>query len=61
MNKLEKAFQEMEEMKEKELGNVRGGIVSIELYKSDDKKEDKDKPVVNTGWFCGITINICSK
>ncbi len=61
MNKLESAFQELESLNSLEMNNVVGGFVSIDVM-LEAKKTTKSKDVAtttNTGWFCGINVNLC--
>ena len=63
MNKLESAFQELEALKSSEMENVVGGFVTIEAsfeLNAAEKGKEKDQPVTNSGWFCGITVNLCN-
>lgn len=65
MNKLEIIFQKMETINKEEAGKVVGGLVVISPIADDvacnaaGEDKDKDKKVSNTGFLCGLTLNVC--
>lgn len=63
MNKLEISFQKLETLSKEEAGKVAGGLVVISSIADDvicnAASKDEDKQVSNTGFLCGLTINVC--
>ncbi len=72
MNKLEMIFQKMETLNKEEAGKVAGGMVVISSIPDDVEcnavskntattGKGTDRQVSNTGFLCGLTVNLCSK